>query len=234
MSWDPTKYRTQQELAQLIQNCCQEMMRGDDTDPINGYIYLPYWWVHKELRVFWSKDVPMPTVLCIVNAVAERIQETIGLEFTFNLLEDHESAMTQIRQATVRGQVDENKLFNLALSESWRDEEIGGHQHGDIYITTKPLLNDLASWGAASFGHGAIIFALHGQRYLNEQFLRKVALHETNHLLGMPLHCDDFRNIEGFTYTPHCNAHYSCAGAKLCPKCHFFIHHWWMTIQQTS
>ncbi len=51
-----------------------------------------------------------------------------------------------------------------------------------------------------------------------------------NHLLGMWCHCESYQNVEGFTYNPRCNMHYSCPNAELCPKCQELIRHWWAQV----
>jgi hypothetical protein len=157
----------------------------------------------------------------------ERIAE-VGLErFAFLQTGQHPTSLQQIAQATVGRELDEERLFSLALTEVWRDEKRGGRQHADVYITNKPLKDDHVSWGAARFNHGAVVFSLTGDRQKNLGFLANVARHETTHLLGMYAHCDDYQNVAGFKYTSNCNMHGSCSQPRLCPKCLFFLEHWW-------
>ncbi|MEO8638036.1 MAG: hypothetical protein ABI430_04015 [Candidatus Taylorbacteria bacterium] len=206
-------------------------MGGHRTPTIGGETHLPHWWIQSEIRVFWDVAISRQTVDLIVKAVDERIRETIGLPFRFKFHGSHPSAMEQVVDATINDEIDEQRLFATALSESWRDLCHGGQQHADIYITNKAFLNDTVSWGAADFKFGAMVFCLYGNRSQSQEFLRKVALHETNHLLGMYCHCDDYQNVEELSYTPSCNMHYSCPSDDLCPKCVEFIRHWWAQIE---
>ena len=230
MTWNPNQHFTRDSYREHVQTAACETMSGRRTPSINGESILPYWWIQSEIRVFWDAAIPRQTVDLITGAVDERIRETIGLPFRFALFGDHASAAEQVANAALNGQIDEQRLFASALSESWRDPRCGGRQHADIYITAKPFLNDTISWGAGCFKHGTMIFALYGRRHQSHDFLRRVALHETNHLLGMYCHCDDYQNVEGYSYTPECNMHYGCSSSGLCPKCVEFIRHWWVQV----
>ncbi|TSC68075.1 MAG: hypothetical protein G01um101456_749 [Parcubacteria group bacterium Gr01-1014_56] len=231
MEWDKHQQFTRNSFCGHVYDIARETMRGLRTDSIGGIRYLPYWWLNGEVRVFWESGIPRQTVDLIVNAVDQRAREVPGLSFVFEKYGDDAGAIEQIGSALVRGQLDPDRLFSLALSEPWRDPRRGGRQHADIYITTKSFVDDPVSWAAASFKYGAMMFCLHGQRHHSHDFLRKVALHETNHLLGMYCHCDDYQNVVGLPYTSRCNMHYSCTHAELCPKCQTHIKWWWLGVQ---
>jgi hypothetical protein len=230
MAFNPRRPHTRDSYRQELQTVAWETMNGLRTPAIGGKVLLPHWWVNGEIRVFSDPAVPQATVDLITAAVSERIRETTGFTFTFHHYGDHPSAREQVAQATSSRGLDPDRLFALSLSEGWRNEARGGRQHGDIYITTKPFLDDQISWGAACFRHGTMMFALHSGRSSSSGFLRRVALHETNHLLGMYCHCDDYQVVRGHQYTPSCNMHYSCPSDTLCPKCVDFIHHWWLQV----
>ncbi len=230
MAWDPHTHLTRPAFYERVRYLAHLTMAGRLTPPVAGKIFLPYWWTNGEIRVFWETGITRVTVDLIVKAVDERIRETIGIPFQFNLYGSHASAIKQVAQATVNGQIDENCLFATALSEIWRDPQCGGQQHADIYITNKPFLNDTVSWGAADFKFGAMVFCLYGNRQNSQDFLRNVALHEANHLLGMCCHCDDYQNVEELSYSSRCNMHYSCQYENLCLKCADYIRNWWAQV----
>ncbi len=233
MAWNPKQHFTRHGFHEHVKYAARLAMNGQRTPLISGKTFLPYWWLQSEIRVFWEAGITQQTADLIVSAVDERIRETVGLPFRFKLFGAHQSAMEQVAQATVNGQIDHDRLFASALSESWRDPKCGGQQHADIYITDKPFVDDTVSWGAADFKFGAMVFCLYGNRQHSQGFLRNVALHETNHLLGMYCHCDDYQNVEELSYTPRCNMHYNCSHTELCPKCTEFIRHWWMQVVET-
>lgn len=234
MVWDKYQPFTRNSFREHVQGIALETMRGLRTDPIGGIRYLPYWWLNGEVRVFWEPGISWQTVDLIVNAVDQRARETLNVSLVFEKHGEHPSAIEQIDGALVRGRLDPNRLFSLALSEPWRDHRRGGRQHADIYITTKSFVNDPGSWAAACFKHGAMVFCLHAERYQHRDFLRRVALHETNHLLGMYCHCDDYQNVAGMPYTRECNMHYSCHCANLCSKCQTQLRWWWRTVQDEA
>lgn len=231
MTWDPKHSFTEDSFRAHVYSVARETMRGHRIQPINGLRYLPYWWLNSEVRVFWETTIPREAVDVIVRAVDQRIRETIGAAFTFTMLGNHESGISQIDTATQSGNLDVDQLFTLALSEHWRDKARGGRQHADIYVTDKAFIDDDVSWAAASFNHGAQVYCLHGERHRDHSFLERVALHETGHLLGLYSHCNDYQNIAGLPYTPVCNMHYACTHAVLCAKCETQIAAWWQGVQ---
>lgn len=234
MTWNQRKFYTRDAFRRHVQIVAHETLEGRHTPSVNGTVHQPGWWINAEIRVFWERSIPRQAVDVIVGAMDERVFETVGTRFQFCLYGDHATSSGQVRDATERGQIDEKKLFATALSEEDRNQRLGGRQHADVYVTAKPLVDDWASWGAASFRHGTSIFALHGDRGSSRDFLRAVALHETNHLLGMYAHCDDYQNVEDHRYEPSCNMHYACPTGTLCPKCTEFLHHWWAQIARES
>jgi hypothetical protein len=234
MAWEKHKPFTHDAFCKHVYNVARETMRGLRSDPIGGFRYLPYWWLNNEVRVFWEPSVPRQTVDLIVQAVDERARETVGLQFDFQLYGNETSSAEQVSSALVHGHLDPDRLFALSVSEPWRDHRRGGRQHADIYITTKQFIDDSVSWAAACFKHGTMMFCLHGQRHQGSNFLRKVALHETNHLLGMYCHCDEYQNISGLPYTSECNMHYSCTHENLCSKCRTHIESWWEGVQEEA
>jgi hypothetical protein len=230
MAWNPKQHFTRDGYRAHVQGVARLTMAGQRTPVIGGETFLPHWWTRKEIRVFWDPAISRQTVDLIVGAVDERIQETIGVEFLFNGFGNHPSAVEQVDHATTNGQIDHDLLFASALSESWRDTRYGGQQHADIFITNRPFVNDPVSWAAADFRFGAMVFCLYGNRQHKHGFLRKVALHETNHLLGMFCHCDEYQNVEELSYRATCNMHYVCPSEDLCPKCTDFIRNWWQQV----
>jgi len=229
MSWNQRLHFTEESFRSHVYEVARQTMKGLRTSPVNGICYLPYWWVNKEIRVFWEEGISQETVNTIVSAIDKRLRE-IGFKFRFVLIRSHKSSQNQVSSALIKGCLDYEKLFLTALSEQWRDELHGGYQHADVYITNRSFYNDNSSWGAASFIEGAMVFCLHGHRQQQSSFLYKVALHETTHLLGMYCHCDDYQNVAGLQYTPECNMHYSCSYEKLCPKCQKQLNAWWQGV----
>ncbi len=206
--------------------------RGSRSPVVNGRRYLPLWWTSGEVRIFTEQGITDPTVNTVIDMLKQRANELDLKPFHFKVFGPHPSALQQVRDSLVRGQIDPYKFFDICVSEDYRDQSKGGMQHADIVITKRSFLDDTVSWGAASWAHGAMIFTLHGDRQHHTAFLKKVALHEANHLFGMPLHCDHYQNVDGYRYDTRCNMHYCCPTEVLCPKCKDFITQWWLQIER--
>jgi len=234
VAWDKRQSFTRQSFCEHVYDLARKATRTYIVDSNSNRRYASHWWLNGEVRVFWEPGIPRHTVDLIVNAIDQRARETVGLEFDFKLYGNDASSAGQVSTALRSGQLDPDRLFDLAALEPWRDQACGGQQHADIYITDKQFAGDPVSWAAASFRYGAMMFCLHGQRHLGSSFLRKVALHETNHLLGMYCHCDDYQNVADLPYSPRCNMHYSCAYEDLCPKCRTHIEWWWKGVQDEA
>jgi len=158
----------------------------------------------------------------------ELLCRAIGIHFNLIPLGSHQSAMNQLKAVTYSNQVDYNRLFDLVSTEVWRDENIGGREHRDIFITTKYLLDDPVSLGCAGYKDGCILFALHGQSQYNHILLRRLVRHEATHLMGLGWHCDhpDFR-VNGYHSSGRCNMHYHLPSGETCPKCLDYLRAFW-------
>lgn len=233
MFWDSKTRFTRDGYRKHVQRIAYETMwpGGHFVHRIGDKDYLPHWWTDNHIYVAWEPGIPQETAEMIAQAVDERIQELWNVRFKFTMFGNHESFAEQVDASMMRGQLDEQRLFSLAASESWRDQNRGGRQHGDIYITTKPFLNDSVSWGAAAFYYGAMIFALHGQRHRSTEFLHRIALHEATHLCGMHTHCEIYQGVEGYTYNGHCNMDSGMPTGELCPKCQEYLRIFWDNVQ---
>ncbi len=233
MSWDSNKYRTREDYLASLMWQAKRVFGGDLRPIINHVPITPLWFAEREIRVFWEAGISQSTAQLVKAMIEKRISQVDGLmPFDVILFGQHWSIGEQIANAMVGHELDDERLRSLCLSEPWRDYQQGGKQHADVIITKRPFLNDSVSWGAARFSQGTMILALYGNRQESHHCLGNVVLHETNHLLGMGCHCDDFLNVEGYHYSRDCNAHYDCLHkSDLCPKCADFISHWWVQIQ---
>lgn len=215
MNWDNNQPFTPDGFAKHVQSIASQTY----TD----------WWIRKKIHIYHEPGIPRSAIKTIITAVDERIYQVLHSRFTIKL-DTNENFATQIEEATVNGHIDEHKLFSLASFGRRRDPYRGGRQHGGIYITTKPFLHSPASWGAAHFKFGTIIFALNGRRYQPTNLLRNVALHETTHLIGMYTHCKTYQNVQGYDYHGPCNMDPDCKTGYLCPKCRDLVVHFWKQV----
>jgi hypothetical protein len=185
------------------------------------------WWKHQEIRLFWEPDIHPSTIKVVMNEF-ELLCRAIGVKFKLIPFGSHQSAMRQLQAVTNGNQVDYNRFFDIVSTEVWRNESIGGREHGDIFITTKYLLNDTVSLGIAGYKAGGVLFALHGQSQYNSTLLRRLVRHEATHLMGLGWHCDhpDFR-VNGYHYSGKCNMHYHLPSGETCQKCLDYLRAFW-------
>lgn len=228
--WDSRRRFTRDGFCRHVQSIASETYAGSRTPPITGRSYPPRWWVDGIVRVYWDRGISQETVGLVAVAMGERIAQVLDWEPTYELLGFPDDACEMVDRSRVRGRIDQQRLFETALTNPGRNRSLGGIQHADVFITSSSLLDDEISWGAASFKYGTIVFALHGARQWNRRYIEKVVFHETGHLLGCYSHCDDYLNVEGYPYDPSCNMHYSCEGRDLCPKCSEMLRSWWIQL----
>lgn len=230
--WNPNKFLTKEQYLSQVGHYAREVFRGKDQPRALNRTYLPLWWIGGEIRIFWEKDITQSTAVFVKDAIESQISEIDTVPpLTVRLFGTHPSAEGQIDDCTISGAIDWDMLFQDCLSEAWRDDTQGGEQHADVVITTKPFLNNRVSWGCSIFAFGTMILALYGRRQEQRNFLKKVVIHETGHLLGFETHCDSYQNVEGYQYTPDCNMHYSCPSAVICAKCTDYIRQWWVEVR---
>ena len=199
----------------------------------------PHWISTREIRVLWEEGIDQETVQIVQEAIRERLEE-VGLSNRGFRIQPYGTGWRErgetvkmidyISPALQSGGVDHKKLFQLSYDEPYRRAE----QHADVYILTKPFHDDPESWGAAAFGDGCMILSLSGSRQRSRSFLRKIVLHETAHLLGQILHCDDLFTLEGTIYDPSCNMHWAAPSNKLCSKCQHYLELWWEVVRAHS
>ena len=219
MTWDRYKPFSYDDFASHIRSLASQT----NTD----------WWIYKKIRVFCDSKIPRQAIKTIVDSVDYRAREVLGLKFNLVMPENnrcHERGIEQMAQATVDGQIDAQRLFELAALGKLRKRSEGGRQHAGIYITTGQFSDSPDSWGAASFESGTMIFALSEDRHRDIDFLRKVALHEAGHLIGMPTHCKIYKNVQGYHYRGLCNMDPGCSTDFLCQRCEGFIVHFFKQI----
>ncbi|MEX0595430.1 MAG: hypothetical protein WD512_02940, partial [Candidatus Paceibacterota bacterium] len=181
------------------------------------------WWKNQEIRLYWEPDIQASTVAIVMKEIYTLCQ-TIGINFDLITYGKHPSSI--LESVMHNGHIDYNLLFNLVQMEPSRDETIGGREHGDIFITSSKLLNDPVSLGRASYFHGCMVLCLYDRSQYYYNVLRRLALHQMTHLLGLPYHCDKFL-VDGYSEYELCNMHYALPSGETCPKCMDFLRHFW-------
>ncbi|MBT6253871.1 hypothetical protein HOI83_01410 [Candidatus Uhrbacteria bacterium] len=196
---------------------------------------VPYWIETREIRVMWEEGI-LPSLAAMVAEEIRVFVSELGLGVEFEVIlygsgweeSDRRIGVSDyIRPATINGELDHRALFDLSYGETYRQER----QHADVYITTRPFVDDRVSWGAAIFEHGCMMLTLWGKRQHSRQFIRSVVRHEMCHLLGMPIHCDDI-GVEGWAHDTSCNMHYALPSSRLCGKCREYLGRWWLEIDR--
>lgn len=227
--WNPHTRFTTSEYAQHVMLAAKLSCVGPWRPTVNSLPVTPSWWRDREVWMFWEPGIGEKAALTVRDAIAKRAEEAGLRPFDFRLF-GRSHHIERYGPSLMGGVIDEERFFGICLEE----EERSVREHATVLITRKAFVGDNDAWGAASWRHGAMVFALHGRRQENDSYLRSVALHEANHLFGMFCHCDSYQNVEGHSYNPRCNMHYSCPSDMLCPKCEEFIRHWWVQVEHET
>lgn len=185
--------------------------------------YPTKWWKNGEIRLFWEPDIEIYGVDLVIDEI-NKLCTTISVNFNIIPLDRHKSS---ILQSVVHDeQIDCKRLFNLVQLDPSRNENIGGYEHGNIFITSRKLLNDPVSLGRASYFHGCMVLCLYDRSQYYYNLLRRLARHQMTHLLGLPFHCDQFL-VDGYNKYELCNMHYVLPSGETCPKCIDFLRQFW-------
>ncbi len=199
----------------------------------------------KEIRVFLMPGVDESVVKPITSGIRDLVDE-IGLDLDINYYGSHYSVIEQVKEcATGNGDVDFIKLGTMVGKESWRDPARGGTPHSDVIISDKLIHGGYHWWAGTMIYDAFIFFALSGERQNSLGFLRKLAKHETGHLLGLKDHHDkypfykSFRrgSLEvqlGYDDVSNCNMLFEASTSHTCEKCSDKIRFFWKGLQQST
>lgn len=204
--------------------------------------YFESWrWIEgRSIFVFREASVDQKTVPKVIEGITSLI-ERIGLNIEVVNFDAHESINPAMDYATTpEGEIDGELLGARLIEEPCRDLLQGGRPHADVLITDKPFTpGNEENWGYSEFSSGCMIISLHGGRQSGLEYIVNIAMHETGHLLGLPLHHDTLADkyhirIEGYPEAKDCLMFWRASTRNICPRCADAIKYFWRGLQSVT
>ncbi|MFH1221807.1 MAG: hypothetical protein V1492_01845 [Candidatus Micrarchaeota archaeon] len=166
-----------------------------------------------------------PSVVPVVmSGIREMITDIGVFGFTIVPSVDHASVKLLEAATTPDGRLDCYKLRELIVSEHVREPQLFG-PHADVIITDQRFMHGETDrsedWGFASFPYGLMVITIKDRRDLDEsalEFFKKMAKHETGHLLGFDEHHDS-TSADGYRLTEKCVMLWEASTRVVCEKC---------------
>ena len=195
------------------------------------------WHKGRQVRVFRESTVAPESVTPVIAGLRSLI-ERIGLKIRVIDLGAHKSIQPAIDYAVRPEQVIDGEEFGSYLvADPLRDETMGGVPHASVLVTDRYLALGRENWGQSNFYQGCMIISLPGSRQKNQDFITSVAMHETGHLLGLPLHhdtCSEDFEVEGYPEVEDCLMLWRASTNEICPRCEDAIKYFWQGLQQNT
>jgi hypothetical protein len=210
------------------------MFHAGNTPVIDGKAYPPLWWIHQEIRIFCEEGIHKSTARHVSQAIRRRVRELELHPFDIKVIGVHENSTTNINLARDGECINRKKLFEILLSEIWRDPRHGGRQHADVLLLNRYFFGDSKLWGESSFKHGVMLLALPGERQDADDYLKEIVMVETCRLLGYTYDCGDFSNVAKYPYEKDCDMHFERnPSGRICQKCRDWISEFWQALRKT-
>jgi hypothetical protein len=193
------------------------------------------WFRGRNIYVFREATVSRETTRPVISGIRS-LTERLGLDIEVRDLDEHESVRPAITYATQPdGTIDGDRFGSFLVEEPYRDTSHRGTLHADVLITDKYLAADQANWGQSAFDKGYLIVSLPGARQRSHDFIVNIAMHETGHLLGFPLHHDSLDEevaVEGYPKVSDCLMLWKASTKNICPRCEDAIRYFWRGLER--
>jgi hypothetical protein len=218
-------------LSQFHRDVPIRMINDGILDPFDPEYTAADWVSGKEIRVLSMPGISSKATRVVKGSIKEVIDE-LHLDFDINVYDLDRSTKNLIECHISRNGLDYEGLSRALAIESYRKPHLGGSQHADVILIPEFFDDDKVSWGVSRFSRGNILFALPNGRPNNLSFLRKIAKHESGHLLGYHLHHEDFSVPE--LDAKYCVMDPSVPTDKVCDKCFNAINNFWMGLEKVT
>lgn len=138
----------------------------------------------------------------------------------------------------IRGCMVDRMMDNFLAHRINDHRQESGEMHADVVLMPFHLYQGDScptwAWGAGCQPQGCAFLYLpeNRQEDRNRDFIRKVAKHETWHLLTGPEHAHRYK-VEGYEDVPDCITLPGCTTMDICEKCTDVIGAYWKTFERT-
>lgn len=202
----------------------------------SGICHEGWQWIRGEkIYVFREPTVCREAMAPVIQGIRSLI-ERIGLNIEIVDFDTHPSIREAVSYAIREGNVIDGHAFgSFLIEEPSRDEGRGGTPHADVLLTDRSLALGRENWGESYFNTGVIIMSLSQNRQRNYDFITNVSMHETVHLLGLPVHHDHYDNdfkFEGYPKVADCLMNWEASTREICPRCEDAIRSLWEGLRE--
>ena len=211
----------------------------------SGHYESERWIDGREIRVFTDGMVREPAVGPVVTGIKEMVRD-IDLDLKVRYFPDlgnHPSVTGPVRLSTVNGMLDPQKIELYFATEIWRQPPQGS-QHADVLVTNLPLSLGGENFGYSLFHPGCSVISLtdgttNPSDRRNRQdprmydLVRRIAKHETGHLIGYDLHHESIP-VSGYSEPDDCLMYWRCSTDRICDKCRDAITGLWEGLEQKT
>ncbi|MBD3354851.1 hypothetical protein GF361_02610 [Candidatus Woesearchaeota archaeon] len=179
-------------------------------------------WINEKLiRIYTDSSIPAnqrDSYMSSVESGIGYVLDELELDFKIELIGVDNIVDNYIKDAMQENLLNPSEVAKQAKFEVYRDSTKGGIPHADVILSNKNLNTYL--WGWCTDLSGCMVI---GYSH-SPNTLRKIAKHETTHLLGNRHHHGDSRFFEdakecGYEYVKECVGNPSCKYEKICPQC---------------
>ncbi|RMF54846.1 hypothetical protein D6745_03950 [Candidatus Woesearchaeota archaeon] len=194
------------------------------------------WFYDREIRIYRMPSINPIVVPYVKEGIEELIRE-VGLDISVFDCGIHDSVIRQVEMSLENGLVNPKTLANILGNEDYRDPEKGGSPHADVVLVDRGFFNDPTEyyWGNSNFRTGHVIITLQGNRQQYLGYIKNIAKHEANHLLGNPWHHDDpLAQTKGYANVKLCNTLKSAPILSVCEKCFDAIKYFWIGVRERT
>jgi len=193
-------------------------------------------WVRGDkIYVFREPAVSKDTVKPVIQGIRALI-ERIGLKIKVIDFDADPSIQEAIDYASREGNAIDGAAFgSFLIEEPYRYEDRGGTPHADVLLTDKHLTVGEENWGQSEFRMGYMIISLPKNRQSSHDFITNIAMHETVHLLGLPVHHDTYDDdfeFEGYPRVADCLMNWEASTREICPRCEDAIRYLWEGLRE--
>lgn len=215
----------------------------DNSEPVK---YFEGWrWIEgKEIKIFTDGNVDERAVEPVIMGINELIDD-LGLDLRvryFPKLASHPSVTKPIRLSTKGDFIDAQKIGRYFMAETWRQPPY--KQHADVLITNKPLLVGGENFGQCEFSLGYMLISLtdgtnnpkddrNRQRPGMYDLVRRIAKHETGHLLGYQMHHEQTK-VAGYAEPKDCAMYWRASTDVFCDKCKDALLGFWEGLEKET
>lgn len=192
-------------------------------------VYFNNWIKEKNIYIFNYSRLRKEDIKHVKRGIEKAIA-LIGLHFK---VKSQKSDFHDINMAVEN----ENIISNVILETVEAARKHDNKCNASIFIVDKPIKSPYAvlKYGESLtyVSEGITIFTFDPLKKYSSKFLRKRAMHEAFHLLGLNVHHEKTK-VKGYKQSVSCNMEYNAPSGHLCRKCKDALKSFWKGIEYAT